>query len=315
MQTKHQIQALLASAGIGPNKRLGQHFLIDLNLMRLLVDSAAINRDDIVLEVGCGTGSLTEALAEKACYCLAVELDERIAAIAARRLSQAGNVLLVQADILHSKHTIDPAVTEALQAARTNCTGRLLLVANLPYSVATPLMVNLITGPIIADAMYLTVQKQVADRMTAAPPGKDYGGLTIFLNATGDVEMMRVLKPTVFWPQPEVDSAMVAFVRRQDKVGRIEDMELFGRVVNFFMGHRRKMLKACTKLADDRLAAVNDWQGVFERAGIEPTNRPEQLRPEEYITLANVCCERLRPGQAANSGPKGSNSGPARPPD
>ncbi|MHC4478189.1 MAG: 16S rRNA (adenine(1518)-N(6)/adenine(1519)-N(6))-dimethyltransferase RsmA [Planctomycetota bacterium] len=293
MQTKQQIQALLAAAGIGPNKRLGQHFLIDLNLMRLLVESADIKSDDVVLEVGCGTGSLTEALAEKAGYCLAVELDERIAAIAARSLSHADNISLVRADILQSKHTIDPAVTEALQAAQTNCTGRLLLVANLPYSVATPVMVNLITGPIIADAMYVTVQKQVADRMTAAPPGKDYGSLSILLSATGDVEMMRVLKPTVFWPAPQVDSAMVAFARRQDKVRRIMDMELFARVVNFFMGHRRKMLKACTKLADDRLAAVNDWQSLFERAAIQPTDRPEQLRPEQYINLSNVCRESL----------------------
>ncbi|MHC4527705.1 MAG: 16S rRNA (adenine(1518)-N(6)/adenine(1519)-N(6))-dimethyltransferase RsmA, partial [Planctomycetota bacterium] len=293
MQTKQQIQALLAAAGIGPNKRLGQHFLIDLNLMRLLVESADIKSDDVVLEVGCGTGSLTEALAEKAGYCLAVELDERIATIAARSLSHADNISLVRADILQSKHTIDPAVTEALQAAQTNCTGRLLLVANLPYSVATPVMVNLITGPIIADAMYVTVQKQVADRMTAAPPGKDYGSLSILLSATGDVEMMRVLKPTVFWPAPQVDSAMVAFARRQDKVRRIMDMELFARVVNFFMGHRRKMLKACTKLADDRLAAVNDWQSLFERAAIQPTDRPEQLRPEQYINLSNVCRESL----------------------
>jgi 16S rRNA (adenine1518-N6/adenine1519-N6)-dimethyltransferase len=101
------------------------------------------------------------------------------------------------------------------------------------------------------------------------------------------------MKPTVFWPAPQVDSAMVGFVRSQDKAGRIEDMELFGRVVSFFMGHRRKMLKACTKLADDRLAAVHDWQSVFERAGIQPTNRPEQLRPEEYIALANACRESL----------------------
>jgi 16S rRNA (adenine1518-N6/adenine1519-N6)-dimethyltransferase len=293
MQTKHQIRQLLASAGLCPDKRLGQHFLIDLNLMRLLVDSAALTGTDVVLEVGCGTGSLTEALAGRAGYCLAVELDHRVASIAKQQLAKIENIQVVDSDILQTKHAISRAVKDALGRLRKQYHGRLLLVANLPYSVATPVMVNLITGPITADAMYMTVQKQVADRMTASAGGKDYGGLSIFLSATGDVEMIRVMKPTVFWPAPQVDSAMVGFVRSQDKAGRIEDMELFGRVVSFFMGHRRKMLKACTKLADDRLAAVHDWQSVFERAGIQPTNRPEQLRPEEYIALANACRESL----------------------
>jgi 16S rRNA (adenine1518-N6/adenine1519-N6)-dimethyltransferase len=287
MQTKHQIRQLLASAGLRPDKRLGQHFLIDLNLMRLLVDSAGLTGADVVLEVGCGTGSLTEALAERAGYCLAVEVDRRVAGIAKQQLAKIENIQVVDSDILQTKHTISRGVIDALDQLRKQYHGRLLLVANLPYSVATPVMVNLITGPIVADAMYVTVQKQVADRMTASAGGKDYGGLSIFLSATGDVEMIRVMKPTVFWPAPQVDSAMVGFVRSQDKADRIKDMELFGWVVSFFMGHRRKMLKACTKLADDRLAAVNDWQSVFERAGIQPTNRPEQLRPEEYIALAN----------------------------
>jgi 16S rRNA (adenine1518-N6/adenine1519-N6)-dimethyltransferase len=293
MHTKHHIQQLLASAGISPNKRLGQHFLIDLNLMRLLVDSADIASEDVVLEVGCGTGSLTQALAQKAAKVIAVELDETIADIARAELRQIDNVHILHTDILQTKHTISRAVTEVLDQACKDCPGRLLLVANLPYNVATPVMVNLISGPLVADAMYVTVQKQVADRMTASPPGKDYGGLSIFLSATGDVKTIRVLKPTVFWPAPQVDSAMVGFVRRKEKAARIEDMDLFGRLVSFFMGHRRKMLKACTKFADDSLPAVNDWQRLFERAHIDPTSRPDHLHPEQYITLANICRESL----------------------
>ncbi len=277
MQTKQQIQQLLASAGVRPNKRLGQHFLIDLNLMEKLVDAAHIGKGDVVLEVGCGTGSLTQSITEKAGYCLAVEMYEPLAKIAEKELAKAENVEVINVDVLASKHTINQAVRSAIESARENCAGRFLLVANLPYSVASPLMMNLITGDITADGMYVTVQKEVAERMTASPGSGDYGTLSIFMSAAGDVKIERVLKPTVFWPQPQVSSAMVSFVRNEEKVGRIRSMELFSEVVNLFMGHRRKMLKACSKLAAGRLAEIRNWPQILEQSCIEPHNRPEHL--------------------------------------
>ena len=293
MQTKQQIQQLLASAGVLPNKRFGQHFLIDLNLMRLLVDSAQINNNDIVLEVGCGTGSLTEALSEHAGKTIAVELDTTLAKIAERELAKAKNVEIINTDILEAKNTISRTVARALELARKKHSGQVLLVANLPYNVASPVMVNLITGPITADAMYVTVQKEVAQRMTAPLGGKDYGTLSIFLSATGDVKTERVLKPTVFWPQPQVDSAMISFVRREEKVRRIRSMELFSEVVNLFMRHRRKMLKSSTKFTAGKLAEIHNWPEIFERCCIDPHNRPEQLSSEDYIAIANLCHEQL----------------------
>jgi len=289
MQTKRQIQQLLASAGASPNKRLGQHFLIDLNLMRLLISSANIDNSDIVLEVGCGTGSLTEALAQQAGYCLAVELDRSLAQIAQRQLAKVKNLEIINLDILETKKTISPVVANALALARKKYAGRILLVANLPYNVASPVMLNLVTGPTVADSMYVTVQKEVADRMTAAPASRDYGTLSIFLGATGDIKTIRSLKPTVFWPQPQVDSAMISFVRREAKLGRIQNAELFSETVNLFMGHRRKMLKACTKLARGKLAEIDNWPEIFARCRIDSTQRPEQLTPEDYIAIANSC--------------------------
>jgi len=291
MQTKHQIQQLLASAAVFPNKNFGQHFLIDLNLMRLMIDSANIGSDDIVLEVGCGTGSLTEGLAEQAGFCIAVEVDDTLAKIAKNQLAQKENVNVINTDILESKHTISDTVIEAIERARKKYTGRLLLVANLPYNVACPVMLNLVTGPMVADEMYVTVQKQVAERMSAKPGGGDYGVLSIFLSATGEVKTERILKPTVFWPQPLVESAMVSFVRKEDKVSRIKSMELFGEVINLFMGHRRKMLKGCTKFAGGELVKIDNWPEVFEQCSIDPTHRPEKLPPEDYIAIANLCCE------------------------
>lgn len=293
MQTKQQIQRLLASAGLSPNKRLGQHFLIDLNLMRLLVDSAQIGSNDIVLEVGCGTGSLTEALAEKAGKVIAVEIDELVSMVAKRELAKSENAEIINTDVLETKNTLSRTVTNALELARKEYGGRLLLVANLPYNAASSVMVNLITGPTVADGMYVTVQKQVADRMAATPGSSDYGTLSIFLGAAGDIKVIRVLKPTVFWPQPEVESAMVSFVRNKEKANRIHSMEIFSEVVSLFMQHRRKMMKACARFATGRLAKVHNWHLVFENCAIEPHKRPEALGADEYIAIANLCSEQL----------------------
>jgi 16S rRNA (adenine1518-N6/adenine1519-N6)-dimethyltransferase len=137
--------------------------------------------------------------------------------------------------------------------------------------------------------MYVTVQKQVAERMSAKPGSGDYGGLSIFLSATGQVKTERILKPTVFWPQPQVESAMVSFVRKEEKVNRIKSMGLFGEVINLFMGHRRKMLKACTKFAGGELVKIDNWPEIFEQCSIDPTQRPEKLPPQDYIAIANLC--------------------------
>lgn len=291
MQTKHQIQQLLASAAVFPNKHFGQHFLIDLNLMRLMIDSAHINSDDVVLEVGCGTGSLTEGLAERAAYCIAVEVDDTLAKIAQGRLAQKDNVTVIDTDILEGKHKINDTVVKVIERARKKHGPRLLLVANLPYNVACPVMLNLVEGPMVVDRMCVTVQKQVAERMAAKPGSGDYGTLSVFLSATGEVKIERILKPTVFWPQPQVESAMVSYVRKREKVSRIKNMELFAEVINLFMGHRRKMLKACTKFASGGLSKIDNWPEVFEQCSIDPTQRPEKLPPEDYIAIANLCRE------------------------
>jgi 16S rRNA (adenine1518-N6/adenine1519-N6)-dimethyltransferase len=291
MQSKQQIQQLLVSAGVEPNKRFGQNFLVDLNLMRLLVDTANIGNEDIVLEVGCGTGSLTQALAERADKVIAVEMDETLAKIAARELANAGNVEVINADILENKSTINRTISGTIELARKKRPSRFLLVSNLPYSIASPLMMNLITGPTVADAMYVTVQKEVADRMTAAPGDRHYGTLSIHIAATGDIKTERNLKPTVFWPAPQVSSAMISFIRKAEKVSRIQNMELLGDVINLFMQHRRKMVQACVKFAASKLAEIDNWPEIFQKCSIDPHNRPEQLTPEDFIAISNLCNE------------------------
>ncbi|NLH41607.1 MAG: ribosomal RNA small subunit methyltransferase A [Planctomycetes bacterium] len=295
MQTKRQIQELLTFAGVAPNRRLGQHFLVDLNLMRLVVDSAGITAGDVVLEIGTGTASLTEALAERAGQVVTVELDPTLAGIARSRLAEKVNVQALHTDALSNKGSMAPAVVEAVEAARTRLPGtpRTLLVANLPYDVASPIMINLIKGPTTVDAMCVTVQKEVAERMIASPGRRDYGTLSIFLQATGKVEMLRTLPPGAFWPPPQVDSAIVRYARDPAKISNIKDLSLFGAVVSLFIGHRRKMLRACVKAAPPELPGRDLWPAIFEQCAVDPTRRPEELSPDQYVAVANACRDLL----------------------
>jgi len=293
MQTKQQIRQLLASYAIKPNKRLGQHFLIDLNLMQKLVETAQIKSDDVILEVGCGTGSLTEELAKHADYVLAVELDKTLANIANEQLGECKNVEILCADILQNKNKINPVIIDKIKSARKKHSGRFLLVANLPYNIASPLMGNLVTGPLVADAMYVTVQKEVADRIAAGPGTKDYGTLSILLSATGDVKKFRTLKPSVFWPAPKVNSVMVSHIRKEDRAGKIKDIRLLTELVALFMQHKRKTLLSCTKFAAGKLAKIDNWPALFAASQINPKNRPAQITPAQYMTLANNCLKLL----------------------
>jgi 16S rRNA (adenine1518-N6/adenine1519-N6)-dimethyltransferase len=289
MQTKKQIRQLLEEASIRPNKRFGQNFLIDANLMRILVDSASLTGDDMVLEVGCATGSLTEELAKEAGLVITVEIDKKIAEIAEGQLSCFDNVEIISADVLSDKHTINPDIIEIIRKARQKFDGRFLMVSNLPYSAATPLMLNLVCGPVVADAMYVTVQKEVAERMTAKAGSKDYGILSVILACFGDLKVIRKMPAAVFWPMPKVESAMISFVRSSQKAEQVENSETLASVVSLFMQHRRKMVKAIVKYAAGSLAEIDDWQELFEKSGIEPRSRPQTILPENFLHLANLC--------------------------
>jgi 16S rRNA (adenine1518-N6/adenine1519-N6)-dimethyltransferase len=243
---------------------------------------------------------------------VAVEIDRTLAPIAEAQLAGRDNVRIINADVLSGKGSLNPEVVETLNNAVTrtrdighigrigptlgaqgdskeNPPGRLLLVSNLPYDVASPVMIHLAKGPVVADAMFVTVQREVAERMTAGPGGRDYGTLSIFLQATGDLEILRVLKPSVFWPQPGVDSAMVRFLRDEHKSHRIDDMAILSDVVTLFMGHRRKMLRACLKSVPSHLGDWDLWVRILEQHAIDPTLRPGDLTPAQYVELANAC--------------------------
>jgi len=281
-QTKHEVQTLLAGAGVRPLKRFGQHFLIDGNLMRKLLAAAGVQPTDVVLEVGPGTGSLTEGLLAQAGHVVAVEIDRTLQTICWDRLGQRPNFTLIAGDVLESKGSIAPAVRHALQDRQRELGGRFLLVANLPYQVATPLIINLLTGQPRVAEMCFTIQAEVADRLKASPGGKDYGPLTILTQALADVQRITRVPPEAFWPSPEVDSAIVRIIVRPDAALPDAVQRRLAELVHGCFNHRRKTMRwPLRDLLDDTTLSRVETDGRWDL-----TLRPECITIDQWIALA-----------------------------
>jgi 16S rRNA (adenine1518-N6/adenine1519-N6)-dimethyltransferase len=282
-QTLSEIREILLAAGMRPRRRHGQHFLIDRNLMHKLVDAARIGPDDVVLEIGTGTGSLTNLLAERAAHVLTVEIDAQIAEVARRHLAHHHNVTLLTTDALMGKNHLNPRVVEALLDKRRRKSDRCLLVANLPYNAAAPIVADLVLDVPQVRTLCFTVQKEVADRMAAEPATSDYGPLSVVLQGLASVKRIARVPRQAFWPEPEVESAIVRIEPDDALRAASGDPRRLAAVTHRLFLHRRKTLWQNLKLAygeqpDALKAAVAiDWR-----------RRPEQLAVADWIVLAKV---------------------------
>jgi len=288
-QTAAYLRALFAEVGFKVNPRHGQNFLIDLNLLDLLERTAAVVPGDVVLEVGTGTGALTERFATTAAHVVTCEIDARLAQLARERLVGFAGVTLVEGDALAGKHRLAPAVLEALDAARRLCpAGRFILAANLPYCVATPVISNLLALPEPFVAAAVTVQREMAERMTSPPGHPAYNALSVWVGAQCRGEIVRVLPPTSFWPRPAVDSAIVRLDLDPERRAAIDDLGRFHRFVRDVFCHRRKVLRgvllglAGGRRSDGARAAV---EGVFATLGLPAEVRAEEIGPDAFVVL------------------------------
>jgi 16S rRNA (adenine1518-N6/adenine1519-N6)-dimethyltransferase len=280
-----------AESGIRPRTPLGQNFLIDLNLLDLLLETAQIGPDDVVLEVGTGTGSLTALMATRAAAVVTVEVDHRLFQLASEELINFDNVVMLQTDALKNKNRLTPAVLDAVAAQLDAAPSRRFkLVANLPYNVATPILSNLLALDRPPVSMTATIQKELAERIAAAPGCKDYGALSVWMQSQCRVEIVRVLPPSAFWPRPKVSSAFIQIAIDEALRGRIPDRAFFHEFVRAMFFHRRKFVRSellsavknhLDKPAVDRLLAAQE---------IEPTVRAEELGVEKFLAL----CEAVR---------------------
>lgn len=276
MQTVSQIRAMLDERGLRPKRSLGQNFLIDQNLIRKLVDAAGVGVGDTVLEVGPGTGTLTEELLARGCRVIASELDDALADLlqerAERMVATSGaagaSLSVVRGDCLKSKREINPAVQEALGD------GPFSLVANLPYGAATPLLLTLLTEHSRCGVMAVTIQREVADRLLASPGTKEYGLLTVLAQAMAHVERLATLPPSCFWPAPEVSSAMVVLRRRAAGEALTDDPASLRETCERLFASRRKQIGGVL----GREAVLPD--------GVTPSMRAEELTPEQLVEIS-----------------------------
>jgi len=287
-QTLTFLRERLAAEGIRPKHDLGQNFLIDLNLLHLLADAAAVGPDDICLEVGTGTGSLTSILADRGAAVISVELDPRMHRLAAGLLGNRPNVRLLLQDALKNKNRLHPALLDALEQARSEHPDKCFkLIANLPYNAATPVISNLLTLDRPPHTMTATVQREVAERLIARPGTRDYGALSVWVQSQCTANIRRILPPQAFWPRPKVFSAIIHLEFRPALRERIPDILFFHRFVRELFLHRRKLLRVqLAAISGKRLEkAVVDQ--ILAEAQLDPLCRAEQLGVEDLIRLGS----------------------------
>ena len=264
----------LRAFGLRPRKRLGQHFMVSRHALERMLDAADLSRADTVLEVGAGLGTLTAALAERAGHVLAVEVDPALLPPLRAAVAPYPNVTVVHADIM----SLD--LTRVLPP-----TGPKKVVANLPYNVASSLIVSLLEHRLGFERMVLTLQREVAARL-AAPPGiKDYGVLSVAVQYRAVASVVATISASAFYPPPEVESAIVLLHIRPRPVIDLNDEALFFRVVRAAFAQRRKTLR--NALAGALPLSPGQAEAACRRAGIEPRRRGETLTLQEFAALVD----------------------------
>jgi 16S rRNA (adenine1518-N6/adenine1519-N6)-dimethyltransferase len=288
-QTLSYLRNLFEERGIRPKNKMGQSFLIDLNLLDLVVRTAELSRDDLAFEVGTGTGGLTARLSEQAGAVLSVELDPAFYALAGETVGDRDNVTLLHADVLKNKNQLNPGVLTALEELRqrSGCL-QAKLVANLPYAVATPVIGNLLLSEVTLERMVVMVQLEVAERLIARPGTKDYGALAVLVQSVADVTLVRRLPPAAFWPRPQVASAIVLVRPNLAKRAHVGDVVRFRNFLRELYVHRRKNLRgALTGLPSGRIPKEEVDRKLAE-LGLEGTVRAETLDLEQHLRLCQV---------------------------
>jgi 16S rRNA (adenine1518-N6/adenine1519-N6)-dimethyltransferase len=303
-QTLSYLRTLFEERGIQPKNKLGQNFLVDLNLLDLVLRSAEVSPADLVLEVGSGTGGLTMRLLERAGAVVSVEIDPSFFSLTEEAVAthftlfppepgRGGtakeNVRLIHADILAGKNTLNPGVVQAVrELSSQTATKNLKLVANLPYAVAVPVLANLLLSDLPVERMVVMVQWEIAERLTARPGSHAYAALAVLFQSLTEVSIVRRVPPASFWPRPEVESGIVQIrpdPARREQVGDVVRFRIFLRDLYV---HRRKNLRgALGALPSGRLAKA-EVDSKLAGLGISGTTRAENLDLEQHLRLCQA---------------------------
>lgn len=271
MQTLAEIRSLLDAYGLSPKKSLGQNFLIDQNLIRSLVDASGVQADDLVLEIGPGTGTMTEELLARGCRVIACELDDGLSELLSGRFESetADRFRLIRGDCLANKRSLNPDIESAIG------NDPFRLVANLPYGAASPLMIQLARDARCL-GQYVTVQREVAERVRASNGTREYSEMSVLIQACSIPKKLATLPPACFWPRPKVTSEMLA-IEPLDAEFRLSDERY------------AQLAELCRVLFTQRRKQIGGVLGRDARLpdGIDPEARPEALTRDQWLKLAD----------------------------
>ena len=290
MNHRH-VRDFFALHHIRPKKQLGQNFLVNPEALEIILQAGELTDTDTVIEIGAGLGCLTEVLARRAKRVIAVEVDELLYTALAAQFSTDSHIQLLNADILKLEFDLllsdgtetmpNPFKADGTETVPTT----FKVIANLPYSITTPILWKLLDHHKQIHSCVLMMQREVAERIVAEPGGKDYGALTIGVAYRTDATLIATLPPESFYPAPKVDSALLKLTMRQHPKVTVENEEFFFKVVRTAFRTRRKMLK--NSLVRSKLASAKVLMTAFEELGIAPERRAETLDITEFAALAN----------------------------
>jgi len=280
LTTPSVVSTILRRSGLRPKHRWGQNFLVDAELLQKVVDGGDLSPDDGVLEIGPGLGALTQALAARVRQVLAVEIDPELYAILTQKtLAGVPNVRVQHQDFLQAD--LELLVPEVLGP------GRHPVVANIPYSITSPVVIRLLEHQHLFDRIVLMVQKEVADRLIGAPGTKDYGSLTVFVHLYADARRVAMVPRTAFLPVPDVDSSIVRLdVLSEPRFPGLDTEHYLAVVHSAFRQRRKNLANALTgpPLSWTREQALT----TLAAAGIDPNRRGETLTPDEFAHLTRL---------------------------
>ena len=279
--TPTRTKQLLEQYGFKFKKSLGQNFLVDTNVIRNIIDAAGIDKTSGVIEIGPGMGSLTEQLAKHAKHVLAFEIDQRLIPILGETLSPYDNVTVINEDILKAD------VASAIETNLHDC-DEIFVVANLPYYITTPILMGLLEKHLNINSYVVMMQKEVGERLSAAPSTKAYGSLSIAVQYYTDVKRIMVVPKGVFMPPPNVDSLVVKLTTLESPRVDVEDETLFFKLTRgAFVQRRKTILNNYMSLIQDskeHKARIVEW---LEESGVAPSRRGESLDLNDYAQLSN----------------------------
>lgn len=279
--TPIRTQEIMAKHGLTFKKSLGQNFLIDPNILRKIVSQAGLTKDSAAIEIGPGIGALTEHLARDAGKVLAFEIDQRLLPVLADTLSPYDNVKVIHSDIL--KADVERAIQEELAGFED-----IMVVANLPYYVTTPIILKLLLEKLPIRGLVVMLQKEVAERITAKPGTKAYGSLSIAIQYYTEADYAMTVPKSVFMPQPNVDSGVIRMIKRPEPIVNVIDEDFFFSVTRGSFVQRRKTIFNNLQSAMPNGKAKKDLiLQALEEAGIDPTRRGETLSIKEFGLLSD----------------------------